>query len=280
MTRRFYFTIDVDYIHGAESGLTSLYEFCERHDLRATLFVSGLFAITFSNLIRDGAQRGFTLGAHGWGHPTLPEDFGTAPRQRQYEWIKQTTEAIERASGVRPRCFRAPDLSISTDTLSILEELAYRIDSSVPARRFDMWRGHSNSLRHFHAPLTPYHPSRRNLARKGNSPVLEIAPSAAVVPLNMAALRVLGLRTLRLSTRLVAAQSESLVFYCHPSEVTDPTKITILPNEGQNFLCGLGPGNLELLAEYVHFVRRLGYQPSDFNELLLDQPPLNGAGEM
>ncbi|HXL98695.1 MAG TPA: polysaccharide deacetylase family protein [Rhizomicrobium sp.] len=267
--RRFYFSIDVDYHPGSESGLSYLYDFCRDNALKATSFVTGMFAVTQPALVREGVARGYALGTHGWEH-LMKEDesFKTGSRDEQRDWLKRSTDAVEKAAGQRPLCFRAPNLAVCETTLGLLEELGYRVDSSVPARRFDMGRGQVNSTRYFFAPLTAYHPSRAHLGRRGDSPVLEVPPSASVVPINLAALRILGFEVLAAATRAVSLQSPLLVFYCHPSEVADPDKLQLTAGMTGNFRTKMGPENLVLLKRYVDFVKRLGYISADFAEYL------------
>lgn len=80
-------------------------------------FVAGRFAETYPGLIRR--RRGHELGRYGWEHGGLEqdEDFRSASYDRQREWIRLATEAVERASGVRPKVFRAPSLWISETIL-------------------------------------------------------------------------------------------------------------------------------------------------------------------
>ena len=87
-------------------------------ELKATIFVTGRFAETYADLIADCRRRGHELGTHGWEHGSREndEDFRSASYDQQRAWIRLATEAVEKASGVRP-FFRAPRLWISETTL-------------------------------------------------------------------------------------------------------------------------------------------------------------------
>jgi len=127
-----HFTIDVDWVHGSESGLKSLLDFCDRWKLKATIFVAGRFAETHAELLGECRWRGHELGTHGWEHGSLEEDedFRSASYDQQRKWIQLATDAVEKASGVRPVVFRAPSLWVSKTTLRALEGEGYRYDSS------------------------------------------------------------------------------------------------------------------------------------------------------
>ena len=269
--RSFLLTIDVDWIPGSESGVLGLCDLCEEHELRATVFVAGRFAERYPSVIAAVARRGHQLGTHGWAHGQLAaaedEDFGVAPRAQQLRWIRQATRAVEDAAGVSPRVFRAPNLSISEPTLGVLAELGYTHDSSVPARRLLVTYGATGRRRHYRAPLAPYHPSLDDLTLAGSSTVLEVPPSAFLVPLNMSALRVLGLPALRWAARRVSRRSPILVFYAHPAEFVEPARQAIPGDNPRRHRRGLGPQNFARLAEFLRFVRVLGHAPATFDEL-------------
>ena len=187
-----HFTIDVDWVPGSEVGLEGLLDFCDRWKFKATIFVAGRFAETYVDLIRECRRRGHELGTHGWEHGSLEhdEDFRSASYDQQRAWIRLATEAVEKASGVRPVVFRAPSLWVSETTLRALEAEGYRYDSSVPARRFDCGFGRVHYLKYFRAPRSSTasrHPTCacRDTARSSRwppqrscSPSIWLAPDA------------------------------------------------------------------------------------------------------
>src|SRR6266545_696179 len=72
--RRFYFTIDCDWVPGSHGGLEALLDCCERFDIKTTIFFAGRFAEAYPDLVRDCHRRGHQLGTHGWAHGGLEED--------------------------------------------------------------------------------------------------------------------------------------------------------------------------------------------------------------
>lgn len=75
-----------------------------RADVRATFFVLGRHAERWPGLVRRMADEGHQLGNHGYWHRKLHRRSPAYVRDD----LTRGTDEIERASGVRPRHFRAP----------------------------------------------------------------------------------------------------------------------------------------------------------------------------
>lgn len=263
---QWHFTIDVDWVPGSEVGLEDLLDFCDRWKLKATIFIAGRFAKAHADLIRECRRQGHELGTHGWEHGGLEDDenFRSAGYDRQREWIRLATEAVEKAAGVRPVVFRAPNLWISETTLRALEDEGYRYDSSVPARRFDCGFGRVHYLKYFRAPSELYRLSSSHLRVPGNSSIIEVAPSAFLFPTNMAMLRVLGLPVMKWMIRRISRRSSRLVFYCHPHEFVRSHRQSFPRNMSKWNMRGMGPENFILLDAFVEHMMRLEYSQTLF----------------
>lgn len=285
--KQFYFTIDCDWVPGSQVGLQSLLECCDRFRIKATIFMAGRFAEAYPDLVRDCLQRGHQLGTHGWAHGGLEEDedFRIAPYEQQRQWVRRATDAIEKASGIRPVVFRAPNLWISETTLRVLEEEGYHYDSSVPARRFDMGLGRVHYLKYFGAPRDPYRLSRTNLNLAGESNIVEVPPSSCLFPINLATLRTIGLRPFQRMIHWIGQRSRHLVFYCHPSEFVHAAEQRFpgsMSTWNQN---RMRPGNLALVEELFDHIRDVGYAAARITEtttrhLDLMQPVILSAAEL
>jgi len=270
---QFYFTIDCDWVPGSHVGLEMLLAFCERTHLKGTIFFAGRFAEAYPDLVRDCHDRGHQLGTHGWAHGGLEddEDFRAASYEQQRRWIRQATDAVEKAAGIRPVVFRAPNLSIGETTLRALEHEGYRYDSSVPARRFDMGFGRVHYLKYFWSPLEPYRPSGDDLTTPGESPLIEVPPSSCLFPFNMAALRTLGLPMVQRMIRWIGRRSRHLVFYCHPSEFVY-AKDQVFPDAMSKWnQKGMCPANLSILEALLDYVLNYGYTPTQMMETTVHQ---------
>ena len=256
----------MDWVPGSEVGLEGLLDFCDRWKFKATIFVAGRFAENYADLIRECRRRGHELGTHGWEHGGLEddEDFRSASYDQQRKWIRLATEAVEKASGVRPVVFRAPSLWISETTLRALEDEGYRYDSSVPAKRFDCGFGRVHYLKYFRAPSDPYRLSSSHLRLPGCSSIIEMAPSAFLLPSNMATLRVLGLPVMKWMVRQISRRASRLVFYCHPYEFVHSHRQSFPRYMSKWNMEGMRPENFSLLDAFVEYVMQRGYTSTLF----------------
>ncbi len=267
---RFHFTIDVDWIPGSDAGLSSLLSLCRKHELPSTLFVAGRFAEVYPDILREACDDGCDIGCHGMFHGVDDgENFRDCSYGSQKKCIERATAAIDIATGVRPVMFRAPNLWTSETMMRVLVENDYRLDSSVPAQRFDFWYGQCSYVRYYRAPLKPYHPSPNHLGKRGDSPLLEVTPSAyGCIPINMSALRVFGFRPVAWAIRRLAKITPVLVFYSHPAEFVNADQQDIPSSDPKRYREGIGPQNLAIVEQLIEFVSDLGYKPARMSEEL------------
>jgi peptidoglycan/xylan/chitin deacetylase (PgdA/CDA1 family) len=270
-TPRFLFTVDVDWVAGSDTGVLSLCDFCDRVGVRATFFIAGRFAARYAHIVQEVARRGHVLGTHGWEHGSLDasddEDFSLAPAELQTQWLTDASHAVEDACGVSPKAFRAPNLLVSETTVRVLQDAGYRYDSSVSPRRLSVGPRGLRRTRYYRAPLEPYHPSLHDLSVRGASTVLEVPPSAFLLPLNMSALRVLGLFPIRWAVERLRSRSSILVFYAHPAEFVDGAHQVIPRDNPARHRRGLGPHHLRTLGDFVEGVLERGYVPATLEDL-------------
>jgi hypothetical protein len=101
-----------------------------RHGLRITVFIVGQDAALEKNanalarITRDGHD----VGNHSFSHEPWFHTY--QPEQVERE-IRLSEEAIERATGVRPRGYRAPGFSLTPETLRVLAKRGYSYDCST-----------------------------------------------------------------------------------------------------------------------------------------------------
>jgi len=111
-------------------GFPRLYELLAGHDVRATFFVEGWNGVHHPDAVAGIVAHGHELGMHGWVH----EPWATLDLAAERAAAERATTALERASGVRPRGFRAPGGQRSTATDTVLRELGYAYDASLGDR--------------------------------------------------------------------------------------------------------------------------------------------------
>ncbi len=101
-----------------------------RHGVQGTFFILGWVAERHPGLIRDIAAAGHEIGCHSHMHQLV---YSLTPEAFEAD-TRQAMEAIEAASGVRTRIYRAPSYSITRESwwaLEVLARLGFTIDSSV-----------------------------------------------------------------------------------------------------------------------------------------------------
>lgn len=123
------------------------------------------------------------LGTHLHGEFIEPEADLQAPvtstPQMAYapeverEKLKNLTDLFASCFGRRPASFRAGRFALGSRTLGFLEELGYRVDSSVTPFRTNEYGGGLRS-NYWGAPLAPYHPSPADPRRAGSLRLMEV----------------------------------------------------------------------------------------------------------
>jgi hypothetical protein len=268
--RHFLFTVDADWVPGSDRGLDALLALCEEKQLRATIFTTGRFSAAYRALIAQAHAAGHEIGVHGWEHP-MPtfgaENYRFTPIAQRRDWLVRATDTVAGVIGQTPRSFRAPYLWTDAATFGLLERLGYAIDSSVPTRRFDGLVGMVNHTDFLCAPLDPYHPDPQRPGRRGASPILEVPPSAFLLPLNMSTVRFAGLRWALRLVGIIARRATTLNFYCHPWEFVEREYLEFPTGTPQRHTRGLGPGWLAVLRAFLDATLERGYVSSTTAEV-------------
>ncbi|MBA7507587.1 hypothetical protein ES706_06307 [subsurface metagenome] len=97
------------------------------------------------------------------------------PSEIEYQKLKNLTNLFIEKFGFSPSSFRAGRFAAGNNTITLLQELGYLVDSSVtPGVDWNFPEGRANFLG---AKEQPYFPSKENLLEEGNSTVLEVPVS-------------------------------------------------------------------------------------------------------
>ncbi|MBU7014844.1 MAG: polysaccharide deacetylase family protein [Theionarchaea archaeon] len=134
------FTIDVERDHSPQGktyhGMTLLsgaLDFCDDHDIVATLFCTGDVARKFPDFLRE-VTRKHEMGCHMDDHePLVPTAYDNRQISR-FNAEKALTAATAALRAVKnPLCFRAPYLAFDDTFIPALIQHGYSVSSSVPA---------------------------------------------------------------------------------------------------------------------------------------------------
>jgi peptidoglycan/xylan/chitin deacetylase (PgdA/CDA1 family) len=226
--KRFLISVDVEedislYLSksykGVEEGLPRFLDLLESLALKADFFFTSDVCLRYPKIVRRIAEEGHGIGCHGYTHKELWfKTYG-----RQLRELREATESIERISGIRPKMFRAPRFSANGRTIKALEELGYRVDSSVmPGRVTRIFRGLFKVQSFEGAPKAPYHPSYRDIAREGDASILEVPLTESPVngiTIGAGSLNKFGLEKMEEAIELV--EQGYIIFLIHPWELID-----------------------------------------------------------
>jgi len=171
-------------------ALPRLQAVCERYRVRPS------YLVTHEMATRDPSREilrglvsagGCEVGAHlhPWSSPPYREEdlVGRYPSQLDdaslEAQLRELTESIHSSLGVRPLTYRAGRHGFDGRSLKILEDLGYRVDTSVDPLFNERRKGGPSFAG---APVGPYWPSHEDVRSSGASKVLEIPVSAATLP--------------------------------------------------------------------------------------------------
>lgn len=155
------------FYEGAKHGTPLLLDLFAQKGVRATFFFTGDCAKENPDVAKMVAASGNEVGCHSLYHETLGDELFPIPGIKpllpfevkpRLEICKQW---VEEASGVSATSFRCPRLWGSTTVVNALEELGFTCDVSYP-------------MYFYREQFEPYHPSRSDWTKKGDSTVLEV----------------------------------------------------------------------------------------------------------
>lgn len=167
-------SIDVEHDLAKDStrkfqGVENLERFLKvfkKHNLPATLFVTGEVLEKYPNLVKEWSKY-YEIGSHSFGHKFW-DDLSNEERGKDLEKFIYLYQKI---FDKNPQGFRAPSHLIDEEGLKILEKKNFLYDSSIIPHYpfFKKYRGYKGR-----APLFPYHPSLKDIKKPGEMKILEI----------------------------------------------------------------------------------------------------------
>ncbi|QPC44112.1 polysaccharide deacetylase [Kaustia mangrovi] len=113
--------------YGPRIAVPRLVEIARHTGIKLTGYVPGWCVETYPDAIAGLVEGGHEIGHHGWLH----EKPNTLSREDEERVLLRGIEAIEAATGTRPRGYRAPSYAMSEHTLDLLVEHGFSYDSSL-----------------------------------------------------------------------------------------------------------------------------------------------------
>jgi peptidoglycan/xylan/chitin deacetylase (PgdA/CDA1 family) len=103
--------------YGPNAGAWRLLDVLEAADVRAVFYVSGILAARYEPLMKAIVSAGHVIAAHGWGQEIIP---ATQEQAAEKADLTRCLDALEAASGQRPRGWISPRCTPSAHTAALL----------------------------------------------------------------------------------------------------------------------------------------------------------------
>lgn len=113
--------------YGPEVAVPRILEVFRRYGLRQTFFIPGWCLETYPRAVELILKDGHEIAHHGYLH----EKNNQLGREEELACLRRGIEAIDKASGRRPRGYRAPSWAFSKHTLEQLLDEGFEYDSSL-----------------------------------------------------------------------------------------------------------------------------------------------------
>ena len=116
-----------------EQGFPAMLDLYDRYGVKVTHFLEGWNGEAHPDIVTDLLDMGHSVGMHGWQH----EPWSELSFDQEIELMGRSTDALHQASGVRPTAFRAPGGKRTPNTVKLLADFGYTIDSSMNSQGED-----------------------------------------------------------------------------------------------------------------------------------------------
>lgn len=207
-------------------GMPVLLDIYARHDIKSTFFFTGYIARLYPDIVKMVLPFGHEVGSHAMYH-NVKDGFDILNLSSQIQQLSESKKILEDISGTEVISFRSPALRVNRHTARALMETGFKIDSSIASTRFDAFMsfGTRQKLKWLLAPRKPYITRDDNLAKKGNSGIIEVPLSATLLPYVGTTMRILPNITklqhhvLNFETKRI--RNKPIVFDIHPNEFID-----------------------------------------------------------
>lgn len=187
-------------------GLKKLKEISDKNNIKPVLFVVGSLIPKHSSLFKELKQEGWEISCHGYSHKRFDE----MTYEEKEEEIKKCISVWKKYLNSKPKGFRAPQHSIDSQTLDLLEKYKFKYDSSYSPLNFLQLIFFPKKFTHWlkiaFSPLNVYK-IRPNLE--------EIPVSSLLIPNVSLTFRILPKILLRFYFWLIKLFYKRPVFYAH-----------------------------------------------------------------
>lgn len=206
--------------------LPRLLDIYEKYNVHSTFFVLASLAEIRPNIVRQISERGQEVASHGYTHD-YRKAYDIMTLEEQIDDLKRSKDILEQICGKKVLSFRAPALRVNEYTPLALESAGYKFDSSIAPQRLDafMSLGSKNKREWYMAPRAIYHTDKQNLARRGDSQIIEVPVASFGIPYIGTVMRLspyfLNVITRQLLCWETKKRNNPINFLFHPSEAVE-----------------------------------------------------------
>lgn len=115
--------------YGANLGMPRILALLHRYEIQATIFVPGVTAERYPDLVRRAHEGGHEVAHHGYLHVSP----ATQTEDEERAALEKGLEVLQKLAGQRPVGYRSPSWELSAHSLRLLAEYEFLYDSSLMA---------------------------------------------------------------------------------------------------------------------------------------------------
>ncbi len=115
---------------GIDEGLPFILDTLNKYNIKGTFFINGesLEYISKNGFLEEIIKNQHEIASHGLRHV----DYRMLPKNEVLYELKKSKEALEKLSNKEVLGYRSPQFRINAQIISILEDVGYSYDSSIP----------------------------------------------------------------------------------------------------------------------------------------------------
>ena len=140
---------------GITEGIPRIIKILDKYKIKATFFVTCDCLERYPRIFQDLQRQGNEIALHGYRH----KRFDSLTEKEKERDIKESIEVFKKYLNIKPKGFRAPQHSIDSSTLNLLEKYDFKYDSSyTPLNLLQLFffPFKKQSYLHFFSPINKY----------------------------------------------------------------------------------------------------------------------------